>query len=66
MSIAQTEFCRAHALHHKTMREMGDLHRQLQRIVASPGGEGPFKSSPSLRQAATNPAQVRLSLKGLR
>jgi hypothetical protein len=39
------------------MREMGDLHRQLQRIVASPA-EGPFRNDASLRVAATTPAPV--------
>jgi len=52
--VAQTEFCKTHALHHKTMREMGDLHRQLQRIVSSPA-EGPFRNEASLRVAATTP-----------
>lgn len=53
--LAQTEFCKTHALHHKTMREMGDLHRQLQRIVSS-AAEGPFRLDSNLRVAATTPA----------
>lgn len=47
----QVAFCDKYRLHNKTMREMSDLHIQLQRIVFSPK-DSPFRDSPELCEMA--------------